>query len=58
MLAGEPGVRPVDRLTDEDQRMLWPDEIWPQNIGALAVLETAAAWSARAAACGSRRSER
>jgi diacylglycerol O-acyltransferase len=32
-------VRPVDRLTDEDQRMLWPDEIWPQDIGALAVLD-------------------
>jgi diacylglycerol O-acyltransferase len=39
MLAGELGVRPVDRLTDEDQRMLWPDEIWPQDIGALAVLD-------------------
>jgi hypothetical protein len=39
MLAGEPGVWPVDRLTDEDQRMLWPDEIWPQQIGALAVLD-------------------
>ncbi len=30
---------PVDRLTDEDQRMLWPDEIWPQEIGALAILD-------------------
>jgi diacylglycerol O-acyltransferase / wax synthase len=39
MLAGELGVRPVDRLTDEDQRILWPDEIWPQDIGALAVLD-------------------
>jgi hypothetical protein len=39
MLAGEPGVWPVDRLTDEDQRMLWPDEIWPQEIGVLAVLD-------------------
>ena len=39
MLAGEPGVRPVDRLTDEDQRMLWPDEIWPQDIGVLAILD-------------------
>ena len=39
MLVGEPGVRLVDRLTDEDQRMLWPDEIWPQEIGALAVLD-------------------
>jgi diacylglycerol O-acyltransferase len=29
----------VDRLTDEDQRMLWPDEIWPQDIGALAILD-------------------
>lgn len=39
MLAGNRGVRPVDRLTDEDQRMLWPDEIWPQEMGALAVLD-------------------
>lgn len=39
MLAGEPGVWPVDRLTDEDQRMLWPDEIWPQDIGVLAILD-------------------
>ncbi len=39
MLAGETGVRPVDRLTDEDQRMLWPDEIWPQDIGALAIVD-------------------
>lgn len=39
MLAGKPGVRQVDRLTDEDQRMLWPDEIWPQEIGVLAVLD-------------------
>ena len=30
---------PVDRLTDEDQHMLWHDEIWPQEIGALAVLD-------------------
>jgi hypothetical protein len=29
----------VDRLTDEDQRMLWPDEIWPQEIGELAALD-------------------
>jgi hypothetical protein len=56
MLAGEPGVWPVDRLTDEDQRMLWPDEIWPQEIGALAVLGGGLA--PRAAACGSRRSGR
>jgi hypothetical protein len=39
MLASEPGVWPVDRLTDEDQRMLWPHEIWPQEIGALTVLD-------------------
>lgn len=39
MLAGEPGGWPVDRMTDADQRMLWPDEIWPQEIGALAVLD-------------------
>ena len=38
MLAGEPGGWPVDRLTDDDQRMLWPEEIWPQEIGALTVL--------------------
>ena len=30
---------PVDRLTAEDQLMLWPDEIWPQEIGALAILD-------------------
>ena len=29
----------MDRLTGEDQRMLWSDEIWPQEIGALAVLD-------------------
>ena len=29
----------MDKLTDEDQCMLWPDEIWPQEIGALAVLD-------------------
>lgn len=29
----------MDRMTDADQRMLWPDEIWPQEIGALAVLD-------------------
>jgi hypothetical protein len=36
---GRTRVWPVDRLTDKDQRMLWPDEIWPQEIGALAVLD-------------------
>ena len=29
----------MDRLTAEDQRMLWPDEIWPQDIGALPILD-------------------
>jgi diacylglycerol O-acyltransferase len=31
---------PVDRLTAEDLLMLWPDEIWPQEIGALAILDS------------------
>jgi diacylglycerol O-acyltransferase len=30
---------PIERLTAEDQIMLWPDEIWPQDIGAIAVLD-------------------
>jgi len=30
---------PVERLTAEDRVLLWPDEIWPQEIGALAVLD-------------------
>ena len=29
----------MERLTAEDQVMLWPDEVWPQEIGALAVLD-------------------
>lgn len=29
----------VERLTAEDQIMLWPDEIWPQDIGAIALLD-------------------
>lgn len=32
----------VDRLTAEDQLLLWPDRRWPQDIGALAVLDGAA----------------
>jgi WS/DGAT/MGAT family acyltransferase len=32
-------VKLMERLTAEDQLMLWPDEIWPQDIGALAVLD-------------------
>lgn len=31
----------VDRLTSSDEIMLWPDEIWPQEIGALATLDGA-----------------
>ena len=29
----------VERLTADDQLMLWPDKVWPQDIGALAVLD-------------------
>jgi diacylglycerol O-acyltransferase len=29
----------MERLTAEDQLMLWPDEIWPQDIGAVAILD-------------------
>lgn len=29
----------MERLTAEDEIMLWPDEIWPQDIGAIAVLD-------------------
>jgi WS/DGAT/MGAT family acyltransferase len=28
----------IDRLSDEDALMLWPDEIWPQDVGALVTL--------------------
>jgi diacylglycerol O-acyltransferase len=38
-LAANRGVMPVERLTAEDQLMLWPDEIWPQENGALAILD-------------------
>ena len=31
----------MERLTAEDRLMLWPDERWPQDIGALAVLDGA-----------------
>ncbi len=31
----------MERLTAEDRLMLWPDELWPQEIGALAVLDGA-----------------
>lgn len=29
----------MERLTAEDQMMLWPDEVWPQDIGALMLLD-------------------
>jgi WS/DGAT/MGAT family acyltransferase len=29
----------VERLSAQDRLMLWPDEFWPQDIGALAVLD-------------------
>jgi WS/DGAT/MGAT family acyltransferase len=29
----------MERLTAEDRFMLWPDEIWPQDIGALVMLD-------------------
>ena len=31
----------MERLTAEDRLMLWPAEFWPQDIGALAVLDGA-----------------
>ncbi len=33
------GVVLTERLTAEDLLMLWPDKVWPQEIGALAVLD-------------------
>ena len=32
---------PIERLTAEDEIMLWPDEIWPQDIGAIALFDGA-----------------
>jgi len=32
-------VASVERLSAEDRLVLWPDEVWPQDIGALAVLD-------------------
>jgi hypothetical protein len=31
----------MKRLAAEDRLMLWPDEFWPQDIGALAILDGA-----------------
>ncbi len=39
MLVAKAGMVPMERLTAEDQVMLWPDKIWPQDIGALAVFD-------------------
>jgi diacylglycerol O-acyltransferase / wax synthase len=32
-------VSSVERLSAEDRLILWPDEVWPQDIGALGVLD-------------------
>jgi diacylglycerol O-acyltransferase / wax synthase len=32
-------VPSVERLSAEDRLILWPDEVWPQDIGALGVLD-------------------
>ena len=29
----------LDRLSAEDRLILWPDEVWPQDIGAVGVLD-------------------
>src|SRR4051794_39144159 len=29
----------IERLSAEDALMLWPDEVWPQDVGALVMLE-------------------
>src|SRR5262245_47772988 len=38
----------IERLTAEDEIMLWPDEIWPQDIGALAILDGGSLFDAEA----------
>jgi diacylglycerol O-acyltransferase len=38
-MLGSREADPMERLTAEDRLMLWPDENWPQDIGALAVLD-------------------
>jgi len=44
-LAGSAGrdhaqdVSALERLSAEDRLILWPDPIWPQDIGALGVLD-------------------
>jgi diacylglycerol O-acyltransferase / wax synthase len=32
-------VPSIQRLTAEDQLILWPDEVWPQDVGAVGVLD-------------------
>lgn len=29
----------IERLTPEDELMLWPDQVWPQDIGALVLMD-------------------
>src|SRR5947209_5317066 len=41
-MAHRGGVTPMERLTAEDQVMLWPDALWPQEIAAAGVLDGAA----------------
>jgi diacylglycerol O-acyltransferase len=35
----EAHVVTIERLTPEDELMLWPDEVWPQDIGALILMD-------------------
>jgi hypothetical protein len=32
-------VPSIERLTAEDRLILWPDEVWPQDVGALVLLD-------------------
>ncbi|MCK6208979.1 hypothetical protein KZX45_00280 [Georgenia sp. EYE_87] len=34
-------AHPIERLSAEDQLLLWPDEAWPQDLGAIALLDGA-----------------
>jgi len=58
VIAGNRGVIPVERLTAEDRLMLWPDQVRPQDIGALHGLlsiEGGGRLAAGAAALGQRK---
>ena len=46
----------MERLTAEDMVMLWPDEVWPQEMVAW-LFSTASACSTQMAASGSRTHE-